>query len=50
MSADSEEAAENFVFEPEIEMEADFLDSLKNSAEVEIAATSGFAIKQQYHW
>lgn len=48
MSADAEEAAGNVIeFEAEIEigMDADFLDSLEKLAEVEIAATSGSALK-----
>lgn len=50
MSADAEEAAGIVVFGPEIEMDADFLDSLEKPDEVEIAATSDSALKQHYHW
>lgn len=51
MSSDAVDAAGNVLeFEPEIEMDADFLDCLERPAEVETAATSGSALKQQYHW
>lgn len=53
MSADAVDAAESvFEFEPEIEMETDvdFLDYLEKPAEVETAATFGFALRQKSCW
>lgn len=55
MSADAVDAAESvFEFEPEIEMEMEmdvnFLDYLEKPAEVETAATFGFALRQKSCW
>lgn len=53
MSADAVDAAEIvFVFEPEIEIEMDvgFLEYLENPAEVETAATFGFALRENSCW
>ena len=48
INADSVDAAEDaFDFEPEIEMDAEFLDYLGRPAEIETAATSGSALRQQ---